>query len=209
MNFQRNFEIGVIFLPSKWNSNFFSTQNGTNKENSPIFPLPYQFPLSRYGPKDKPWMWDVVQHEVDVWGKTWLTENSAKIPKDDWFLLKKNFFFSNFHLKLPKEIPVEINNPKNLSLNYPYYFPANFWSLFPPLKTLCFQSYQKNDKPLHSHQLPTRRPAGQLPSRRDSRQKLLFPSSRCESLRGWAHWLEVFLKLDIKKNFSKFFFLPP
>ena len=79
----RNYEIGVLFLPSLIkealqveNVTLFadrcpSVTPVTNSSARVAFPLPYAFPPAKYGPNDQTWAWDVQHRQPDVYGLRW------------------------------------------------------------------------------------------------------------------------------------------
>lgn len=69
----RNFEIGVLFLPSHFDDRTFiaGSAPAALSKDSVVIPLPYRIePLERYGPRDEPWIWDLPRPEPDALGQT-------------------------------------------------------------------------------------------------------------------------------------------
>jgi len=82
----RNYEIGVLFLPSKHGTNvqYFAdilssvqiSSNTTDKSDSEnldneitvSFPIPYTLPATPYEKEDEPWIWDIPHHKPDIFG---------------------------------------------------------------------------------------------------------------------------------------------
>ena len=81
----RNFEMGVLFLPSlakdtedqvvEYKNDPENT--GVHLENEKItkkiinFPFPFKFPPKKYDENDKQWIWDVKYNGIDIFGNTW------------------------------------------------------------------------------------------------------------------------------------------
>ena len=67
----RNYEIGVLLLPSRHETDRFSLEFPTKEKISKYHtPTPYTLPLQPYKTGDEPWCWDVQRSEPDVFGMT-------------------------------------------------------------------------------------------------------------------------------------------
>lgn len=53
-SYVRSYEVGVLFIPSFFNEEFFHIQD-TEKHKQQIFPFIYDLPLLPYSNTDKPW----------------------------------------------------------------------------------------------------------------------------------------------------------
>jgi len=80
----RNYELGVLFLPSKIRkrngqqggpTTTFRAGDEPKVEDSEVtFPLPYKIPPQRYTRgQDEPWVWDLSRTQKDIFGNTWRT----------------------------------------------------------------------------------------------------------------------------------------
>jgi len=77
----RNFEVGVLFLPSGFASKdkgyvprFVAGSSPFKFEESSIsFPVPSMIPPKPYSVKDEAWTWDVPHQQPDIFGATYST----------------------------------------------------------------------------------------------------------------------------------------
>jgi len=74
----RNFEVGVLFLPSLTKHSksgkpykFQASKAPGISDDTIYFPLPYTLPLTNYGENEKGWVWDRQYIEPDVYGEIW------------------------------------------------------------------------------------------------------------------------------------------
>lgn len=82
----RNFEMGVLFLPSLANDSedqiieYKSDPENTgvhiedekeSKKKIVNFPFPYKFPPKKYDANDTPWIWDIKYNGPDIFGNNW------------------------------------------------------------------------------------------------------------------------------------------
>lgn len=78
----RNFEIGVLFLPSLTAEALGASKVEFVGSGAPsieikdgsatvAFPLPCQFPPTKYGPNEKFWSWDIQHTQPDIYGLRW------------------------------------------------------------------------------------------------------------------------------------------
>ncbi|PRP75821.1 hypothetical protein PROFUN_08815 [Planoprotostelium fungivorum] len=69
----RNYEIGVLFLPSRYGVEHFETAVSPEGSTGEWLALtPYQLPTQRYESSDRPWLWDVSYDERDSRGATFI-----------------------------------------------------------------------------------------------------------------------------------------
>jgi len=75
----RHYEIGVLFVPSLYKTQFSKDPpsfmlNSSKSETSKSvnFPLPYRLPPTPYKRENEPWLWDVPHAQLDNWGHKWL-----------------------------------------------------------------------------------------------------------------------------------------
>ncbi|XP_066143190.1 uncharacterized protein [Euwallacea fornicatus] len=55
----RSYEMGVLFLPKFFGEDYFETKNMlSNRMNTRVFPMPFDLPLTPYGPEDEPYCWE-------------------------------------------------------------------------------------------------------------------------------------------------------
>ncbi|KAG8189466.1 hypothetical protein JTE90_018119 [Oedothorax gibbosus] len=68
----RSYELGVLFLPELFKTDFFSTPESSTSEISKIFPIPFDIPLIPYSENDQPWIWDIPHVKApDRHGQMW------------------------------------------------------------------------------------------------------------------------------------------
>jgi tyrosyl-DNA phosphodiesterase-1 len=68
----RNYEIGVLLLPSRFECDRFSLEFPTKEKTSKHVPTPYTLPLASYRSGDEPWVWDIKRSQPDIFGNTFL-----------------------------------------------------------------------------------------------------------------------------------------
>eukprot|EP01114_Cavostelium_apophysatum_P010803 TRINITY_DN24925_c0_g1_i1.p1 TRINITY_DN24925_c0_g1~~TRINITY_DN24925_c0_g1_i1.p1 ORF type:complete len:101 (+),score=12.37 TRINITY_DN24925_c0_g1_i1:329-631(+) len=80
----KNFEIGVLFVPSQDKSpsgaapRFVAGPTPFKYETSTVnFPLPSKVPPTSYNPKDEPWTWDIPHTEADIHGVSYNSVESG------------------------------------------------------------------------------------------------------------------------------------
>ncbi|NP_001039242.1 tyrosyl-DNA phosphodiesterase 1 [Xenopus tropicalis] len=73
--FIRSYELGVLFLPSAFETNTFNVKlniYASNEPSSNAFPVPYDLPPEHYGAKDRPWVWNIPYvNAPDTHGNIW------------------------------------------------------------------------------------------------------------------------------------------
>lgn len=72
----RSYEIGVLFLPQAFKLKKFSVMKNMADyqpgDSHAVFPVPYDLPPTPYGPKDRPWIWDIPYVDLpDTNGNSW------------------------------------------------------------------------------------------------------------------------------------------
>lgn len=66
----KNYELGVLFTAPEGSNGLVPASQSEQHRNGPRVPLPYDLPLTRYGPTDRMWVVDAVHAEPDPFGKT-------------------------------------------------------------------------------------------------------------------------------------------
>ncbi|KAL5463369.1 hypothetical protein EMCRGX_G032262 [Ephydatia muelleri] len=67
----RSYEIGVLFLPTDDGLLSVATHLDSFPNPEIAVPVPYDLPLTQYGKKDRPWMWNGTYTEPDSHGRVW------------------------------------------------------------------------------------------------------------------------------------------
>ncbi|XP_054154077.1 tyrosyl-DNA phosphodiesterase 1-like [Oppia nitens] len=73
----KSYEIGVLFIPKLFGNqecfDLTKTDESIVMSNTSSFPMPYDIPLTKYRPNDKPWTWDTPHTELpDTHGNSWI-----------------------------------------------------------------------------------------------------------------------------------------